>query len=126
MLPFTFVCSHETSVQVPTSCSFGDGCWPAALTARKDSASAELVHAPRTLRGFIGVSPGAKTGTGWLAVASPSASLCTRTLPIPSDSRKARGQSHGDVSSGSKGGVALECADVRFGSKADMPGSSPD
>src|SRR5712692_3721143 len=56
LLPSLFVCSHETVVQVPTSWSLSDFCWPTALPGSKANPNAVIADRLRMLRRFIVVS----------------------------------------------------------------------
>src|SRR5690348_186070 len=93
VLPSTFVCSHETSDQVPTSCSFSDCCWPTAGSECKESANAALVHAPTPRRFIPRSSPGQRQALATRHRLTTCEPVESGTLP--SDSHQARRESPG-------------------------------
>src|SRR5579864_5237699 len=85
LVPSLFFCSHETSIQVPTSCSFSACCWLTALAPSKDSANVETVHAATVLRKIMGVPPSAKSDARRF---SRTARLWSKRYHAASDPRK--------------------------------------
>jgi hypothetical protein len=55
LVPSPFFCTHESSVQVPTSCSFNDCYWPSASNVIMDDPKTAIVHAAKITRKFIGL-----------------------------------------------------------------------
>src|SRR3954452_4171151 len=87
LLPSPFFCSHETSVHVPTSCSFRDCCWPTALSASEGSANITVAHAAKVLRKSIEILPDGHAITGPNPV-GPSTVENATTLPRTPRSQK--------------------------------------
>src|SRR5436190_17314897 len=70
VVPSTFLWSHETSVQVPTSCALGDFCSLRALCGITLQIIMAMLKMPTILVRFIWICPGTQ-----------QTSICRRAIP---------------------------------------------